>query len=71
MGKNVNPPAPAKLGDLHHFMSGHFVTKDDPRGFSPSMPRVGKVIYIHATHRYFTVEYEVQGGKRLRESIKF
>ena len=30
----------------------------------------GKVIYIHATHRFFTVEYELY-GQRLRENFKF
>ena len=30
----------------------------------------GKVIYVHAAHRVFTVEYEVN-GRRLRESFKY
>ena len=30
----------------------------------------GKVVYVNKRHRYFTVEYQLAGG-RLRESFKF
>lgn len=68
--KNTNPPAPVALGDKYRFKPSAF-TGADPGGGNPVVGRVtGKVIYIHATHRFFTVEYEIH-GKRLRENFKF
>lgn len=68
--KIVNPSAPVALGDLYKFHPSAF-TGESPGGLRPRIDKVpGRVIYIHATHHYFTVEYEVD-GKRLRESFKF
>ena len=68
--KIVNPPAPVALGDPYKFHPSAF-TNESPGGIRPKVGKVtGEVKFIHATHRFFTVEYEVD-GKRLRESFKF
>lgn len=68
--KQTNPPAPVGLGEKYRFKPSAF-TQCDPGGGRPVVGWVtGKVIYIHATHRFFTVEFEVN-GKRLRENFKY
>ena len=68
--KVVNTPAPVALGDSYRFRPSAF-TGESPGGGHTMVVRVkGKVIYIHATHRFFTVEYELY-GQRLRENFKF
>lgn len=69
--KIINSPAPVALGDPYRFHPSAF-TREAPAGIRPKADKVtGKVKYIHATHRYFTVEYELPSGERLRESFKF
>lgn len=70
MHKAINSPAPVALGDSYRFRPSAF-TGEDPRGAYSRIGRVkGEVKFIHATHRFFTVEYEVY-GHRLRENFKF
>lgn len=68
--KNINPGPPVALGEKYRFKPSAF-TNEDPGGGRPKNSQVtGRVIYIHATHRFFTVEYEVD-GHRLRENFKY
>ena len=70
MRKAINPPAPVALVDPYRFRPSAF-TGESPGGLLPRIEKVtGKVVYIHATHRVFTVECEVN-GTRLRESFKY
>ena len=68
MPKENNPPAPVALGDPFRFRPSGFT--GESFGGPRSGKVTGKVIYVHAAHRVFTVEYEAN-GRRLRESFKY
>lgn len=71
MQKFTNPPAPVALGDPYCFRPSAFTNEDHGGEFTRNGKRVtGRVKFIHATHRFFTVEFEIY-GKRLRENFKF
>lgn len=70
MHKAINPPAPVALGDKYRFKPSAFTQNDPGGGYSRIGAVTGKVIFIHATHRFFTVEFEVN-GRRLRENFKY
>ena len=63
-----------ELGDKIRFRPAAFAGEmEDPKALGWLMiPRVvtGTIVYINRSHRFYDVEYEVQGVK-LREAFKF
>lgn len=62
------------LGEKFYFTPAAFVGEfnNPARSGRRDVPRsvTGRVVYINDNHRYFDVEYEVNGVK-LREAFKF
>lgn len=56
------------VGDTVSIKPSIYVSKDG-QSFVDKRIR-GKIVYVNRRHRYFTVEYQLTGG-RIRESFKF
>ena len=62
-----------KLGAPYHFTPAAFSGEKSavlPGGKPVPRAVTGKIVFIHWAHRYFVVEYELNGCK-LEEAIKF
>ena len=62
-----------KLGAPYHFTPAAFSGEKSavlPGGRPVPRTVIGEIVFIHPTHRYFVVEYELNGCK-LKEAIKF
>lgn len=57
-----------RVGDTVSIKPSLYISKDG-QSFVDKHVR-GKVTYVNRRHRYFTVEYQLTGG-RIRESFKF
>lgn len=56
------------VGDTVSIKPSLYVAKDGQSFVDKHVS--GKIVYVNRRHRYFTVEYQLAGGK-IRESFKF
>ena len=57
-----------RVGDSISVKPSLYISKDGQSFIDKHIS--GKVVYVNKRHRYFTVEYQLAGGK-IRESFKF